>query len=157
MKLSNDKPPRARPHAPVFCVVSFFKFLIIYSSFFFFFNSFLFSSLMAHNLLGPSLVFCLFFFFHHKKIFHIIEIHNHCESSYEYRKMFGGIFHQCFMIIKMVHPQSFSQHIASTRHSQDVIRNFIQNRRRFFLILQDWEMWKYEKNSVNKMELFMKK
>lgn len=127
MKLSNDKPPRARPRAPVFCVVFFF--LIIYSSFFFY--SF-FSSLMAHNLLGP-----LIFFFHHKKIFHIIEIHNHCESSYEYRKMFGGIFHQCFMIIKMVHPQSFSQHIASTRHSQDVIRNFIQNRRRFFLILQD--------------------
>lgn len=117
-------------------------FQIIYSSFFF-------PVLMAHTSLAP--------FFHHKKIFHIIEIHNHCESSYEYRKMFWRRFCQCFMIIKMVHPQSFSRHIASTRHSQDVIRNFIQNRRRFFLILQDQEMWKYERGSVNKMELFMKK
>lgn len=148
MKLSNDKPPHALPHAQVFCVF----FLIIYSSFFLFLFLFFFPVWWLITSLAP-----LFFFFHHKKIFHIIEIHNHCESSYEYRKMFGGIFHQCFMIIKMVHPQSFSQHIASTRHSQDVIRNFIQNRRRFFLILQDWEMWKYEKNSVNKMELFMKK
>lgn len=145
MKLSNDPPSRARPHP-------LFAFLIIYSSFFlFFFFVFLcFFQLDGSEPPWPPL-------FHHKKIFHIIEIHNHCESSYEYRKMFGGIFHQCFMIIKMVHPQSFSQHIASTRHSQDVIRNFIQNRRRFLLILQDWEMWKYEKNSVNKMELFMKK
>lgn len=88
------------------------------------------SSSMAHTSLAPCS--------HHKKIFHIIEIHNHCESKHEDRKMFGGIFPQCFMIIKMVHSQSFSQHIASTRHSQDGVRNFIQNRRRFvFLILQD--------------------
>lgn len=91
------------------------------------------SSLMAHTSLAP--------FFHHKKIFHIIEIHNHCESKYEYRKMFGGVFHQCFMILSMVHSQSFSQHIASTRHGQDGVGNFIQNRRRFvFLILQDQEV-----------------
>lgn len=133
MKLSNDKPslPPCHPNSPSHIV-------------------FLSSSLMAQTSLAP---FC-----HHKKIFHIIEIHNHCESKYEYRKMFGGVFHQCFMIIKMVHSQSFSQHIASTRQSQDGVRNFIQNRHRFvLLILQDWEMWKYEKSSVNKMELFMKK
>lgn len=149
MKLSNDKPPHAHPCSPVFRVVFFFWSYIHP----FFFLAFFFPVWWLITSLAPPPLF----FFHHKKIFHIIEIHNHCESSYEYRKMFGGIFHQCFMIIKMVHPQSFSQHIASTRHSQDVIRNFIQNRRRFFLILQDWEMWKYEKNSVNKMELFMKK
>lgn len=155
MKLSNEKPSRARPAPRLSCfyfpnhIFILFFFLLFFNFFFFFPVWWLITSL------APFLCFC--FLFHHKKIFHIIEIHNHCESSYEYRKMFGGIFHQCFMIIKMVHPQSFSQHIASTRHSQDVIRNFIQNRRRFFLILQDWEMWKYEKNSVNKMELFMKK
>lgn len=51
--------------------------------------------------------------------------------------MSGGIFRQCFMVIEMVHSQSFSQHIANTRQSQDGVRDFIQNRRRFvFLSLQ---------------------
>lgn len=42
------------------------------------------SGSMAHTSLAP--------FFHHRKIFHIIEIHNHCESKDEYRKTFGGVF-----------------------------------------------------------------
>lgn len=113
MKLSDDKPalpPSPPPQVPHHIVI-------------------LSSSLMAHTSLAP--------FFHHKKIFHIIEIHNHCGSKYEYRKMSGGIVPQCFMITKMVHSQSFSQHIASTRHSQDGVRNLIENRRRFvFLILR---------------------
>lgn len=105
---------------------------------------------MAHTSLAPLV--------HHKKIFHIIEIHNHCDSKDEYRKMSGGIFPQCFMSIKMVHSQSFSQHIASTRHSQDGVGNSIQNRRRFvLLVLRDRDMGKCMKSSVSKMESFMKK
>lgn len=62
--------------------------------------------LMAHTSLAP--------FFHHKKIFHIIEIHNHCESKYEYRKMFRGFLPQCCMGIKTVHIHEASPHTDST-------------------------------------------